>query len=173
MTNYPEDYLTPEVMGRVELCKDMSKLDMFTTTDLDLRNMIDNYMVRQIAGRLTDYPFHESEWPAALETAKQNLRRLNHIGFQETYDADFEQILRDLNMPRLDAIPKDNATEDVIKRARMKGKTYNEDPSDVAAAMAPLVRWDEQLYEYARQLRSNKARGDSNRLTAYIEMAAG
>lgn len=173
MTNYPEDHLTPEVMGRVERCKDMSKLDMFTTTDLDLRNMIDNYMVRQLAGRLTDYPFDESDWPAVLETAKRNLRRLNHIGFQETYDADFAQILRDLNLPRLPAIPKDNATEEVIKRARSKGKTYQEDPSEVAAAMAPLVRWDDALYEYARQLRSNEEHRAQDRQITYTEMAAG
>ena len=169
MTNYPTDHLTEAVMARVERCRDMSQLDMFTTADLDLRNMIDNYMVRQLAGRLIDYPVRESEWPALLETAKRNLRRLNHIGFQETYDVDFGRILADLNLPRLAAIPRDNATDEVVKRAWVKGKTHREDPSEVLAAMAPLVRWDEALYEYARQLRSNEVHRESNSSTGSIE----
>jgi hypothetical protein len=162
MTNYPKDHLTEAVVSRVERCRDMSQLDMFTTSDLDLRNMIDNYMVRQLAGRLIDYPFSESEWPALLEIAKQNLRRLSYVGFQETYEADFGQILRELNLPRLSAIPRDNATNDVVKRAWINGKTHQENPPEVLAAMAPLVRWDEALYEYARQLRSNGMNGSSN-----------
>lgn len=156
MTNYPTDHITEAVMGRVERCRDMSQVGMFTTIDPDIRNMIDNYMVRQLAGRLTDYPVPESEWPELLETAKRNLQRLNRIGFQETYDADFGYILNDLHLPRLTQIPRDNATEDVVKRAWAKSRTYQEDPAEVAAAMAPLVRWDEELYQYARQLRSDE-----------------
>jgi len=154
MTNYPTDHLTNAVMSRVERCRDMSQVDMFTTSDLDLRNMIDNYMVRQLAGRLTDYPFPESEWPRLLETAKRNLRRLNYIGFQETYERDFKAVLLDLNLPCLPVIPRDNATDDVIRRAWIRGKAHREKPAEVLAAMAPLVRWDDALYDYARQLRS-------------------
>jgi hypothetical protein len=158
MTNYPTDHLTDAVMARVARCRNMSQLDMFTTSDLDLRNMIDNYMVRQLAGRLIDYPFMECEWPKLLEIAKRNLRRLNYIGLQETYESDFRRILHELNLPCLPVIPRHNATNDVIKRAWFKSKTHREDPSDIAAAMAPLVRWDQELYDYARQLRSNGAR---------------
>ncbi|WP_191908364.1 sulfotransferase family 2 domain-containing protein [Hypericibacter terrae] len=159
MTNYPKDHLTEAVMSRVERCRDMSQLDMFTTSDLDLRNMIDNYMVRQLSGRLVDYPFRESEWPALLEIAKRNLRRLNRVGLQETYEADFGRVLCDLDLPRLPVIPRDNATDDVVKRAWVKGKTYQENPADIQAAMAPLVRWDDALYDYARELRASGAFG--------------
>jgi hypothetical protein len=162
MTNYPMDHLTDAVMSRVEKCRDMSRLDMFTTSDLDLRNMIDNYMVRQLSGHLIDYPFRESEWPKLLEIAKRNLRRLNYVGFQETYNSDFGRILRELNLPRLPEIPRDNATNDVIKRAWFNSKEHREDPAEIQAVMAPLVRWDEALYEYARRLRSSELSGSAN-----------
>jgi hypothetical protein len=164
MTNYPIDHLTAAVMNRVAKCRDMSRLDMFTTSDLDLRNMIDNYMVRQLSGHLIDYPFRESEWPALLEIAKRNLQRMNYVGFQETYNCDFGRILRDLNLPRLPEIPRDNATNDVIKRAWFNSREHREDPAKIQAAIAPLVRWDEALYEYARQLRSIGATDSDNRL---------
>jgi len=156
MVNYPEDRLLDSAKkSRIERCRGITQLDMFTTRDLDLRYTIDNYMVRQLSGRLTDYPVQESQWPVLLEAAKRNLRSLNFIGFQETYEVDFKTVLHQLNMPCLSAIPRKNTIDEIIKRAGRDSTVHPEDPSEVAAAMTPLVRWDEQLYEYARQLRPN------------------
>ena len=49
--------------------------------------MVDNYMVRQLSGHLTDYPIPESAWPCLLETAKRNLESMNYVGLQESYEA--------------------------------------------------------------------------------------
>lgn len=157
MVNYPEDRLLDSAKkSRIERCRGITQLDMFTTKDLDLRCTIDNYMVRQLSGRLTDYPLQESQWPVLLEAAKRNLRSLNFVGFQETYEVDFKTVLHQLNMPCLSAIPRKNAIDEIIKRAGRDSTVHREDPSEVAAAMTPLVRWDEQLYEYACQLRSTE-----------------
>ncbi len=157
MTNYPEDHLNKGIRDRVERCRDMSQCDMFSTADPDLRNMVDNYMVRQLSGHLTDYPIPESAWPCLLETAKRNLESMNYAGLQESYEADFAQIMHELNMPCLTQIPKENAIDEVVKRAVFKSKAHCEDPADVQAAMAPLVRWDEMLYEHALALREARA----------------
>ena len=157
MTNYPEDHLNENVQDRVKMCQNMSQCDMFTTANLDLRNMIDNYMVRQLSGHLTDYPIQESAWPSLLETAKRNLESMNYVGLQETYEADFAVIMRELNMPCLTPIPRENAIEEVVKRAAFKSKTYSENSADVRAAMAPLVRWDALLYRHALALREARA----------------
>jgi hypothetical protein len=159
--NYPQDRLVEgQKKIRIEKCRGMSPLDFFTTTDLELLSMIDNCMVRQLSGRLLDYPVRESQWPELLKIAKRNLRRLNHIGFQETYEADFGRILHELKLPRLAAIPRDNVTDAIVRRTSAGRSHPAENPTEVMAAMTPLVRWDQALYEYARQLRFDRGYGE-------------
>ena len=157
MTNYPDDHLSKSVRSRVERCRGMSQLDMYTTDDIDIRNMVDNYMVRQLSGRLTTYPIAEWEWPVLLETAKRNLESLNYVGFQETYGTDFVQIMRDLQMPRVEPVPRENATVGGPLGAWKQSDIQPESAAAVMTAMAPLVRWDEMLYEHALALREARA----------------
>ena len=60
-------------------------------------------------------------------------------------------------MPCLTQIPRENAIDEVVKRAVFRSKAHRENPADVRAAMAPLVRWDEMLYEHALALREARA----------------
>lgn len=144
----------PLLKKRVALCKGMSDREMFTTENIDLRNMLDNYMVRQFSGRLTDYPVAEEEWPILLERAKNNLASINFVGFQDNFAQDFKVILQQAHLPLFGAIPELNIGKktggDIAVLPAGTGKNTPAMPSE----MDPLVHWDEQFYEHAKRLRA-------------------
>lgn len=150
-SSYPEDRyntLTADMFAR---SRGLSGEAMFASEDTLVRCMIDNYMVRQFAGRVLDYPVAESEWPSVLEIAKANLRKLSFIGFNETYETDFARFAEHVHLPRLLAVPHENATI-----ARRSGPA-DEATTELSVAMAPLVRWDSALYDFALSLRGSTA----------------
>jgi len=94
------------------------------------------------------------ELPAKLaaasrkEVAMARLHRLSFIGFHEQYAVDFGKIVRKLRLPAARAVLHANAT---IRPRALEGVSRLEETLNVV--VAPLVRWDDELYRYARSLR--------------------
>lgn len=150
-SEFPDDLVHEAARELAEKCRGLSRVELFSSRELAIRNMTDNCMVRQLAGRLVTYPVADDEWPDLLETAKSNLRKLDFIGLHETYDDDFIVLMQQLGLPHPHTVPRDNVTSNWVS-----GHEAVECEDEVAAAMAPLVHWDQQLYGYARALRTSR-----------------
>jgi hypothetical protein len=95
----------------------------------------DNYMVRQLAGSIQDYPVAPGAWPELMERAKRNLASLDFVGLQENFDRDFAFILKELNLPKGGTFKAINST---IRKAKAQLEI---DPS--------LYEWDQRLFDAA------------------------
>lgn len=159
MTNPSDRHKPKELHARVALCWEMSPVDMFTTGNLDLRQMLDNYMVRQLSCGLTEYPVEPHRWPELLERAKRNLASLDYVGFHDRYADDFVQLLSRTQLPLIGPVPHLND----VKHTRPPGRrgrlrALMNDP-EVSAALGPLTYWDAQLYDFARRFRLRALNG--------------
>lgn len=135
---------THPIYDALERCATMSPEEFFLSEEYPFRFLVDNFMVRQFATKLTDYPIAEDRWPALLEQAKANLAKVDFVGFQDTYDADFRALAPHLYMPVPKVVPRDNPALAGDERA-MPAFT---DPR-VAETVENLVKWDSALYRFA------------------------
>ena len=159
MTNPSDRHKPKELHARVALCWDMSPVDMFTTGNLDLRQMLDNYMVRQLSCGLTEYPVEPQRWPELLERAKRNLASLNYVGFHDSYADDFMNFLDQAHLPLIGQVPHLNDVKNVERSGgRERLRALREDP-EVSAALEPLTCWDAQLYDFAQRFRLGTLNG--------------
>ena len=153
MTSSSDRHKPKELHARVELCWGMSPVEMFTTDNLDLRQMLDNYMVRQLSYGLTEYPVEPGRWPELLERAKRNLESLNYVGFHDQYAQDFMQLLHHTHLPLIGSVPHLNDVKYAKPSGRKEQIHAMKDDPDVAAALKPLTYWDAQLYDFAQRFR--------------------
>jgi len=153
MTSPSDRHKPKEPHARVALCWGMSPLQMFTTDNLDLRQMLDNYMVRQLSCGLTEYPIEPARWPELLERAKRNLESLNFIGFHDQYAQDFKLLLHHTHLPLIGAVPHLNDVKYAEPSGRKAQIYAMKDDPDVTAALEPLTYWDAQLYDFAQRFR--------------------
>jgi hypothetical protein len=108
------------------------------------RYAMDNFMTRQFAGGLEDFP-DESNRMAMLERAKVHLSSLDFIGFTDRYDEDFPRLIGRAGLPQLGLTPRYNVTRQA---------NVHRDSPDVSVAVRNLlldrVRVDMELWEFAR-----------------------
>ncbi len=109
-----------------------------------------NLMVRQMAGRqigtaATDAPFEEM-----LAQALKNLQTLNYVGFQNSFDNDFQALVKKTGFPPL-RLPKENITK---KLAVYPGPAYvaKAGKQDILKLAAPRLAWDIKFYQQAQSL---------------------
>lgn len=77
-----------------------SPVELARSRDPIILAHIDNYMVRALAGSVHDYPIACADWPKLFDRALTNLRSLNFVGFQDSFDSDFATLLERLNLPQ-------------------------------------------------------------------------
>jgi hypothetical protein len=131
------------------LCKHMSPTDFFQVGDRDVQSILDNQMVRQLAGDMRRYPIADADWPALLEAAKRNVDAMDFVGFQETFDDDFMTLLRLLHIARPRSVPHRNRTRE----------SHDEDRgAAVDRLLERFIRWDQVLYQHALQRRTSDRR---------------
>jgi hypothetical protein len=152
-SSYPEERYTPNIAEIFRRSKGLSPIEMFSSDDPLVRCMIDNYVVRQFAGRVLDYPIADAEWPAIFETAKARLRSLSFVGFHDAYESDFTALMEALHLPRALSVPHDNATHMRAPDQSGKQETAPAAKDEATTALAPLIEWDNRLYAFARSLK--------------------
>ncbi|HEY5048795.1 MAG TPA: sulfotransferase family 2 domain-containing protein [Rhizomicrobium sp.] len=124
----------------------MSLAEYAACTHPRFRYGLDNFMVRQFAGRLEEYP--DEAYPASqmLDHAKAHLSSLDFVGFTDRYDEDFSRLVDRARLPRAGITPRYNVTR--------QANITKESP-EVSDAIRDLllarVRLDLELWEFARQ----------------------
>src|SRR5260221_11192151 len=67
----------------------------------DILAHADNYVVRQVSGRVVDYPIAPDALPSLVQKAVTNLQSLGFVGFQENFNEDVSIVLDRLNLPKI------------------------------------------------------------------------
>jgi len=129
--------------------EDMGPSEFFTSAYAPLRYLLDNFVLRQFAGSLTEFPTTHEQGELMLQNAKLNLAKLDFVGFQEHFDEDFPRLVKRLGLPRVRQVPRSNVTDNLIKNADDRKKTRAPFDEEVEAAIEPLIRWDRELYQFA------------------------
>jgi len=119
--------------------------DLFENSDNSVC-MLDNLMVRQLAGDMREVPSTERRWSALLEQAKDNLDRFDYIGFQENFDHDFARVTRMIGLPPVSEPPRINVTKELYGNISVDDIALDQ---DVMEWVEYLTRWDRKLYAYA------------------------
>lgn len=128
----------------IVLCRGKTPQQLAASRDPTILAHVDNYMVRQLAGSVQDYPVAPDAWPQLLERAKRNLISLDFVGLQESFDRDFAHILKELNLPGGGSFKTINGT---LRRAKADLEI---DPA--------LYEWDQKLFDWASaHVRSREA----------------
>jgi hypothetical protein len=106
---------------------------------------MDNFMVRQFAGRLDEYPDIASPAEEMLARAKAHLSSLSFVGFTDRYDDSFAALIAKAGLPSLNVTPRYNVT-------RQSGTRKESSQIDDATRQRLLdrVRLDRELWEFAR-----------------------
>lgn len=128
----------------IALCRGKTPQQLALSRDPVILAHVDNYMVRQLAGSVQDYPVAPEAWPQLLERAKRNMASLDFVGLQENFDRDFAHVLKELNLPRGGSFKTINGT---LRKAKAD---LDIDPA--------LYEWDQKLFDAASaHARSQKA----------------
>jgi hypothetical protein len=90
----------------------------------------DNYVVRQLAANVLEYPISPSRWETLTEIALAHLQSIDFVGTQETFQTDVEYLIERLNLPRYN-LTRQNASP--------RSEPFEIDPA--------LYEWDLKLYE--------------------------
>ena len=117
-----------------------SAIEFFTSDNEDLRYLRDNFILRQFAGDLEIYP-DQDNGPALLEAAKKNLSKVNYVGFQETVATDLPNIVHLLQLP--------DAPVQHVNKSSPKKQPERQKDLELDEILAPLIRWDQALYDFA------------------------
>jgi len=91
--------------------------------------------------RNTKEQYKDEHGDVILEMAIQNLHKLSYVGFKETFEKDFNNVLNDLNIP----LPLTNR----VRNRSPKPTNVNSIPSHVLKKLELKVALDQKLYEYA------------------------
>lgn len=145
-TAYPKIHNGKIVRSKPDIFCGLSRLEMYTSDDPSITALTDNLIVRQLSGRLDNYPVSRDEWPGLLKSAMRNLQTFSFVGFQNTFAVDFNTVSRMLKFPSPSYVPRNNET--------VYDVTQEED--DISAShtvVERLVHWDNILYNFAHTLR--------------------
>jgi hypothetical protein len=137
--------------GVMKRCAGLSAEAFFASDDPLVLATIDNHMVRQLAGRMADYPVPEAEWPGLLDKAKANLARIDFIGMLETYEADFRGLIHAIRLRQPRKVPYQNRGLDRFGPRPADGAS-----PEIERTIDRLTRWDRALYDYAVALREQR-----------------
>lgn len=133
-----------------DMASAMTPTEFFGCADPTILFHFHNAVVRQFSGNpISKFPSAETEWQAALDSAKANLASLSYIAFTETIDQDLEEILRQVNLPKIAVTPRLNAAADPNAASIDTVESDPQQARQLRALLEPLLRWDRELYEFA------------------------
>ena len=124
----------------------------FRNDDKRFHHILNNYMVRAIAGDMR-VPDTDEGWDELLQRAKDNLLKIDHVCFTETFEEDFLKILKDVKLPRILPIHRQNETKNLLESDVEQAFFKRPFSDETNEAIAPLIKYDQQLYDYACEMR--------------------
>lgn len=136
--------------GEFDIYKKAHELDLREFLEAGLhdpcvRKNIWNNQVWQLAhgyAHLDDRGINNFSEAELLRLAKEHIGEFSHVGFTETFLTDSAPILSALGLPRMDEMPKLNATPGRPHAA--------EQPPVIKNLLGRLTELDRELYDYAR-----------------------
>jgi hypothetical protein len=132
LATYTSDIKDPRMQKMVRACEGLTPSQLAQSNNPVVLAHADNYVVRQLSGSVLEYPVVPSQWPLLTDRALRNLKSLDFVGTQETFDEDVAELLRRLNLPRYNRFSRQNAAPRAVT------------PIDVEA---DLYKWDLELYK--------------------------
>lgn len=132
LTTYPRQATNKRLQKLSDACHGLSPAQLAHSRDPVILSHADNYVVRQLAGCVRDYPVRADEWPALLEKAHKNLDSLDFVGLQENFSQDILIVLDQLNLPK------------AAKFVALNGSPRKDCPIEVDPA---LYEWDQKLFD--------------------------
>ncbi len=141
---------SPLERDRLRKMKSLSFAEYCTNNDPEHLFFTNNFMVRQLAGRLDGTAAADAPFEEILAGAVKNLQTMAYVGFQQTLGADFELIVRKIGFPPL-KLPNENITK---KLAAHPGPSYeaSANKQDILTLAADRLRWDMAFYQKALEL---------------------
>jgi len=153
----PRRSVPAEHVDLYEEVRNMSPLEFVSSEEPLLRHFTDNLMVRQLGGGMDDLSLSEIDGKQLLDAAMRNLTQLDYVGFVDTFDEDLQEIVKSIGLPPMKNVPRSNVSQPSLKNGDARASDFRQFESEVGSAIEPLVRWDQQLYDFARaEFRENK-----------------
>lgn len=149
-TSLPQSRLS-EAVGDPELgqqISEMSPYQFFTSETYRLRFDIDNCMVRQLSNDMTIIPSDKAGWENQLSDAMHNIRQMNFVLFQESFNYDFNRLVAHLGMRKPHQAPRKKDAH-TTTQDYLNNKESGFDRS-VWQFMRSLTRYDRELYNWAK-----------------------
>ena len=146
--------IRPHMAEIYEQSYHMSPEEYFKLPDERILYLSNNAVVRQLAGGFDEIPETDKGWEQLLDRAKVNLMTFNHVCFKETFDRDFERVLKDARLPAVLPIGAKNVTRDSQFEKTSKAEAREAFVTNAHSVIEPLVRWDRELFEFAKAERA-------------------
>ena len=146
--------IRPEMADIYKWAKELSPEAFYALDDDRIRYFTDNAIVRQFAGSFDWRPETDAEWRKLLDAAKRNLRAFDFVCFKDSFDRDFVRVLKAASLPVALPIGQKNVTSDAAFTDSDKRKAKTAFVENAENTIGPLVRWDQQFYDYALELRA-------------------
>ncbi len=124
----------------------MSLAEYAACTHPRYRYGLDNFMTRQFAGSLDDYPDNAVLASQMLARAKAHLCKLDFVGFTDRFDNDFDEVVKQAGLPQLGITPRYNVTG----RADCKKDSPTLD-AGIRRQLLNRVHIDMELWRFARE----------------------
>ena len=150
---FPDSMIPPELFDLYMDARSWTPAEFVGTRDERLLHMIDNIMVRQLGGSLQDDRAGGLHTPALLQAAKRNLATIDHVGFTDCFDDDFSAITSALDLPAAAAVPRVKVSQPWLKTRAERRRSFESFRDSIGNDADWLVRWDQQLYHFARKLK--------------------
>lgn len=147
---YPDSLIPKNQHDLYDRTLGMSPREFFTFEDPRHRHAIDNGLTRQIGGGMDPLPLDADRMRDLVGAAKRNLRKMNHVGFTDTFDDDFRSILKRLDLPRPRQVPHDKKSNPSLSGRKSKAEAFERFKAETGDLLKPLVRYDDQVYRFAR-----------------------
>ena len=132
LARYPSQPANRRLQKLTAACFGLSPQQLAHSSDPVIRSHADNYVVRQLAGCVRDYPIGAGDWPGLLEKAHKNLESLDFVGLQENFSEDISIVLDRLRLPK------------AAKFSVINGSPKRETEIEVDPA---LYEWDQKLFD--------------------------
>jgi len=142
----------PDMAGP-RLAKQMSLLEFLRHRGDDLLVSTDNSIARYFLGTMYAGPNGEFLVPkdAVYTTCIRNLKRLNFVGFFDSYERDFQRLANYLGFAGHHPVPHENAGS--LTNERREAVEREPITKEIEAELERRTRFDQMIYDYARSRR--------------------
>jgi len=127
---------------------EMTPYQFFTNQSYRLRFDNDNCMVRQLSNDMTVIPSDDRDWQNRLSDAMCNMRQMDFVLFQESFNDDFGRLVSQLGMRKPNHTPRKKDSKSTAWEYLQNAESGFD--RSVWDRMRLLTQYDRELYEWAK-----------------------